>query len=485
MRNRHLLTALAIALTPALGAAQQSVASTTTVAPDSGKPAAETTAKPAPKKFDPTIINPAAASRAATQQPITIQHIRALDQRGLNVFETPKTDETPYNGFALQWGAAFTQDFQGLGHSNTAAPNLVAGVNQNQLIRVGHGFNNAMANLYINAQLAKGVRVAMTSYLSTRHHNETWVKDGYLLIDDSPIDIAPLNNLMKILTVKAGHFEINYGDQHFRRSDAGQSIYNPFVGNLIMDAFTTQVGGEVYLRSNGLMAMGGITNGEVRGTIQNPQKRSPAYLAKLGFDRQMNEALRVRLTGSMYAQYKSANGTLFSGDRGGSHYYDVMENVASSETAQAWSGKIKTKMTNKEVAWVVNPFVKLNGLELFGNVEKVKGRGPNTVEKTDRTWNQLAVDGVYRFLPGEPLFVGARYNTAKGTLPGVTVNGLAGAPLADLTVKRYAASAGWFITPGVLTKIEYVSQKYLDYPVNNQLNGGKFNGFMVEGSVAF
>jgi hypothetical protein len=142
-------------------------------------------------------------------------------------------------------------------------------------------------------------------------------------------------------------------------------------------------------------------------------------------------------------------------------------------------------MTDKEVAWVINPFVKYNGLELFGNVEQVKGRAAKTVETKDRTWNQLAIDGVYRFLPGEPLFVGARYNTAKGTLAGVTTTGVAGAPLADLTVKRYAASAGWFITPGVLVKGEYVNQKYLGFPINNQLNGGKFDGFMVEGAVAF
>ena len=270
MRNRHLLTTLAIALSPALALAQETtVASAQATSPETTAVAAKPAPK-APAKLDPTIINPQAAKRAATQQPIVVQHIRPIDQRGINVFESPKTDATPYTGFVLQWGAAFTQDFQGLGHTNTAAPNMVAGVNQNQLIRVGHGFNNAMANLYINAQLAKGVRVAMTSYLSTRHHNETWVKDGYLLIDDSPIDFIPLNNLMKILTVKAGHFEINYGDQHFRRSDAGNSIYNPFVGNLIMDAFTTQVGGEVYLRSNGLLAMGGLTNGEVRGTIRVP-----------------------------------------------------------------------------------------------------------------------------------------------------------------------------------------------------------------------
>ena len=70
-----------------------------------------------------------------------------------------------------------------------AAPKLVNNVNQNQLIDIGNGFNNASANLYVNAQLAPGIRVALTSYLSSRHHQETWVKDGYLLIDESPIDV--------------------------------------------------------------------------------------------------------------------------------------------------------------------------------------------------------------------------------------------------------------------------------------------------------
>ena len=52
---------------------------------------------------------------------------------------------------------------------------------------------------------------------------------------------------MQIATLRVGHFEINYGDAHFRRTDNGNAIYNPFVGNYIMDAFTTEIGGEVYL----------------------------------------------------------------------------------------------------------------------------------------------------------------------------------------------------------------------------------------------
>ena len=37
--------------------------------------------------------------------------------------------------------------------------------------------------------------------------------------------------LFEIVTVRVGHMEINYGDAHFRRSDNGNAMYNPFVGN--------------------------------------------------------------------------------------------------------------------------------------------------------------------------------------------------------------------------------------------------------------
>jgi hypothetical protein len=433
------------------------------------------TAKPAPAPVQPAqIMNPAAASRAATLQKITIQHIRALDQRGINVFETPKNDNVEYNGFVLSWGAAFTSQFQGLDHSNTAAPRVVAGVDQNQLIRLGHGFNNESANLYLNAQMAKGIRVSLTSYLSARHHNETWVKDGYLLIDDSPIKWEPLENLMQIITVKAGHFEINYGDSHFRRTDNGNAIYNPFVGNLIMDPFTTEVGGEVYARLGSVMLMGGVTGGEVRGQVTAPQRRAPSFLTKAGFDRQVSEDLRVRLTGSMYTTAHSANNTLYSGDRGGSRYFDVLENTVSDEKTQAWSGMIQPGLSDKITATVFNPFIKFRGLELFGQIEQAKGR--KNTETDDRTWNQLAGDVVYRFAPAEQLFVGARYNT---------VNGKFAATDPKVTVDRVQASAGWFITPGVLLKAEYVNQKYDGFLPTDQRNGGKFGGYMFEGVVAF
>ena len=415
---------------------------------------------------------PGASARAIPLQ-VTIEYYRPHDSRGLNIFESPKVQGVDYTGFELQWGAAFTQQFQALHHNNTTDPRIVAGVNQNQLANIGAGFNNAEANLFMNTQIARGIRVDLTTYLSTRHHTDTWVKDGYILIDGSPWEIPALDNLMKYLTLKVGHFEINYGDMHFRRSDGGNTMFNPLVGNLIMDAFTTEVGGELYYRQNGFLVMGGATGGEIRGTVTNPQGRAPTYLGKLGFDRQLNPDLRVRVTGSIYSTAKSLSNTLYSGSRTGSRYFWVLENTVATESGNAWSGDVQPGLGSKVNAWVVNPFIKFHGLELFGNAETAKGRNAN--ETSDRTWNQYAGEGVYRFCKDQ-FYGAARYNIVDGRFAGFT---------SDVKVERVEAGGGWFLTSMLMMKVEYVRQLYRDFPSTDIRNGGRFEGMMLEGVVSF
>jgi len=414
-----------------------------------------------------------------TAQQIPIQHYRPTDRRGVNVFEAPKTDAVPYDGFKLLLGGGFLQDFQSISHSNTAVAVSKTDANgkpynANELADIGAGFNNAVANLYLTAQLARGISVHMTSYLSSRHHSETWVKDGYLQIDESPLDVAALNTLFRYTTIKFGEMEVNYGDSHFRRTDNGNGIYNPFVGNLIMDAFTTEAGAEVYVQHNGLLGMVGASAGQLHPSVTNPGNRTPSFLGKVGFDRQLTPDLRFRLTGSVYTNRQSTEQNLFSGDRGGSRYYFVMENTQATETGNFRSGMLVPGMGYKMTSWVVNPFVKFSGLELFGLVEQVKGRA--ATETAERTWNQRAVDATFRFLPGEPLYVAARYNTVSGPLTGTTT---------DVGANRWQVAAGWYITDNILLKGEYITQKYNDFATNNILNGGKFNGFIFEGAVSF
>ena len=418
---------------------------------------------------------PKSTNSVSLYRPFDINHLRPADQRGVNMFEAPKEDQVPFSGFALSFGGAFTQEFQGLQHENRASAVVANGVNANQLIGIGHGFNNAVANLNVNAQLAPGIRVAMTSYLSARHHQESWVKDGYLLIDDSPIDNAFLKGIMKYTTLRVGHFEVNYGDSHFRRSDNGNSMYNPFVGNYILDDFTTEIGAEAYVRANGFMAMLGATGGEIHGQVTAPEKRSIGVVGKVGFDQSLGEDLRFRLTGSFYANNKAASSTLFTGDRGGSPYYDVLENTASTETANAWSGQVRPGFSNKVNAEVINPFIKIGGAEFFGNFETATGG--SFAEPKMRTIHQNVYEGLYRLGGSDQFYVGGRYNTLKGQLISKNYN--------DLTVKRYQVGGGWFVTPNVLGKLEYVNQKYYDFPGTDIRSGGLFKGFMVSGVVGF
>ena len=333
------------------------------------------------------------------------------------MFESPKEDTVSYNGFTLQWGAAFTQEMQSLQHHNTAQSVMVAGVNQNQLMAIGGGFNNAVANLYLDAQLARGIRVAMTSYLSSRHHSETWVKDGYFLIDASPIEQPLLDLLMHFATIKVGHFEVNYGDAHFRRTDNGQAMQNPFIGNLILDAFTTEIGGEGYLRVGPIIAMAGATGGEIRGQVTGPAQRSPAWLGKVGIDRQLAPDLRVRLTGSTYGSAKARSNTLYTGDRGGSPYFMVLENTLATETANAWSGNIRPGFANVVHSYMINPFVKYRATEFFGTIETATGKASTELRK--RTVRQIAGEGIARFGSADQLYVAARYNKVAGELAGI------------------------------------------------------------------
>ena len=153
-----------------------------------------------------------------------IQYFRHYDQRGINVFETPKEDTVVYDGLKLRIGAGFTQGFQSLQHSNGLADV------PSKLYEMGGGFPLAQANFNIDVQLYDGVRLNLVSYMSSHHHNEFWVKGGYLQIDKVKfLNSEFMDNLWKNLTLKVGHMEVNYGDAHYRRSDGGNTMWNPWI----------------------------------------------------------------------------------------------------------------------------------------------------------------------------------------------------------------------------------------------------------------
>jgi hypothetical protein len=443
----------------------------------------------------------------AQQQP-TIANLRSYDQRGINVFEDPKDSAATFDGLKVKFGAGFTQQFQNLKQKNPDALNNQTGAFSggvstpgNKLKVITAGFQTAQANLYLDVQLADGIRLNVTSYLSSKHHNESWIKGGYIQFDKLPFKGQIWDDIMKVTTLKVGHFEVNYGDEHFRRSDGGQALYNPFMEGNIMDAFSTEIGGEIYVRKNGWFGMVGATNGMIKGNVdslyaaQNPDgklHKSPTFLLKAGFDKKVTEDVRLRLSASYYGNQSSGGDVLYGGDRSGSNYQFVMEensanpsSTTGAGTPLAFSGRFNPGFSKKINAVMLNGFVKAHGLELFGTYETASGRTAR--ETSTRSANQFAVDAVYRFLKNENLFIGARYNAVSARLADNAAGTGAGAIAytGDVKVNRYAAAAGWFLTRNILLKGEYVIQQYKDFPVADYRAGGKFNGYVIEAVVGF
>jgi len=393
-----------------------------------------------------------------------LQYFRSPDQRGLNVFETPKDSLVPFTGVQVRVGGSNTLQFQALEHSNSGA----------EIFDITNNFNLATSNLDLDVQLHRGLRMHLRTYLSSRHHPQPYVKGGYIQIDRLDfIREGFMSDVMDKLTIKVGHMEINYGDAHFRRTDNGQAMLNPFVGNYIMDAFNTEVGAEVIFQSNGFLAMGSITNGRLNQSVVQPPpgqlSTDPSILGKIGYDRQLNEDLRVRLTGSVYHTGQTRVAYLYTGDRAGSRYYNILTN----ETSEFRTPRYNPGFNNQVTAFMVNPFVKYKGLEFFGLFENSMGKAQ--VEPDVRTVNHLGAELIYRVGAKERVFFGGRYNLVNGEHSDGN----------DIEITRINAGGGWFLTKNVLLKLEYVEQAYSGFAEGSVFHEGRFRGGMMEAVVSF
>ncbi len=408
----------------------------------------------------------------------SLDNYREPDKNGINVFESPKDTISTFDNVKVRIGGSSTLQYQALDHSNLNPTVIVEGAPATPyaLKKIGYNFNLATANLDLDVALYDGIRMHLRTYLSSRHHPEPYVKGGYFQIDKLDfIKEGFLENFMKYATIKIGHMENNYGDAHFRRTDNAQAIYNPFVGNLIMDAFTTEVGAELYLRKNGFIGMIGMANGKLNQSINKSADGTTggaSLLAKLGYDKQINDDLRFRLTGSLYNTGYVPNSYLYSADRAGSRYYGVM--IPATATSDNFrSGRYDPALKNQITAIMINPFIKYKGLEFFGTIETANGKG--NAEAEERKANQFAGELIYRFGNTENFYIGSRYN--KVDSEDVSGN--------DVEISRFQVAGGWFLTRNILLKVEYVNQKYDGFMDASNFSDGKFKGLMAEAVISF
>jgi len=256
-----------------------------------------------------------------------------------------------------------------------------------------------------------------------------------------------------------------------------------FVGNYVMDAFTTAPAFETLFRNKGILLMGAVTTGTLNPSLVGYSSFSrtytPYYIGKelafywkAGYDKEINDGLRVRATLSGYHASNNHFGSLYLGDRTGSRYYLVMNRVTNSAddvdpSENHLSGNWGPGFTDRDNSFMINLFTKYQGLELFATLERAKGT--SAFGGAGFTFKQYAFEGLYRFGKDENFFGGARYNYVNND--------------DNNSVARVQIGGGWFLTPYILLKAEYVDQNYNNF----SLYGGNagFNGLMIESTISF
>jgi hypothetical protein len=367
-------------------------------------------------------------------------------------FEKEQIDDQEFNNLKVKVGADFALQLQALDHEAPV-----------ELIDLKNNFNLPTANLNITADLAPGIQLYINNYMSSRHHNEAWVEGGYLTIDKMPF-LPSSDNLMKFLTIKAGVMMPNYGDAHFYRSNNAGVIDNPFVGNWIMDAYTTNPGLEIMYRNSGFLALVGTNNGRMNYGRGNDIGKDLVFNWKLAYDTDVTEDLRLRASLSGYHVGEGHSGsTLWDGDRAGARYYSVMQTAdAAGDNFRSgrWSpGANQTEMNS----YMANIFAQFYGLEVFGVYETMKGvRSGN-----DQNFTQTALQAIYRL---GSFYAGTRLNKVDNN--------------DGSTVSRTNLGGGWYMVDNVIIKLDYVIQKY-EGPAHGSIDSGKFNGIVLEAAISF
>ena len=110
-----------------------------------------------------------------------------------------------------------------------------------------------------------------------------------------------------------------------------------------------------------------------------------------------------------------------------------------------------------------NIFVQFHGLEVFGIYENMKG----ILNGDDQHFTQTALQAIYRI---GSFYAGTRLNKVSDN------NGS--------TINRTNIGGGWYMIDNILVKLDYVVQKYHG-SAHGDINGGKFNGVVLETAIVF
>ena len=391
--------------------------------------------------------------------------------------------------------------FQGL---SSAVPGGVASVDATTgaltypaATNIESGLILPTANFDISAKVLSGFNVKLQTMLASHHHNEAYVKGGYATIDNLDF-IAPgfLSSVMQNATLKIGVNDINYGDDQYRRTDNANVMKNPFINNLAVEGYLqgTHVEFLYRLPSLNAFAMVGVTNGQANPSDVSQTNSAPgsgssdryALYGKVGFDKQMNEDLRVRLTESVFFVEGINRLDLYSSDKAGDVVRQTFGSTGTAAQGAGWNiisafasgtelqANAAAKTTPDLLASKTNLFLKYQDTEFYGLYEIIDA---SDVFQKPLKATHYAVDLVQRF-SNDKFWLAARYENA------VQEYADAWNDFGDAELTQVQLAAGWYISKNAVAKLEYIDQERKNFSIYK--NGkGSFDGYMISASLSF
>lgn len=387
----------------------------------------------------------------------------------------PAKDTSVFTAPTIGWNADLTFNYQGLDQNY----DLFGKTGE---VSLQPGLSLPTANFDVNAKVMSGFNVKLETMFSSHHHNETYVKGGYATIDNLDFIVPGFaSDFMQNATIKVGVDDINFGDDQFRRTDNADVMRNPFIHNMGVEAYMQAPHIEVLYRlPANTFVMVGITNGQVnpddvtavdRNSTSGSSNR-PGLYGKIGFDSQINDDLRVRLTESVYTVHGTNKGSsLYSGDKAGTPSRKIFDDGTDTDFGALWNAL--SGFSDLTVS-KTNFFTRFQDTELYAMFEIADGADAKGV---DMAMNHYAVDLVQRF-HNDKFYAAARYEKAKLDYKEATND------LGDAEMTQWQVGLGWFLSKNAVAKLEYIDHERTN---NSSFVGGTadFKGYMISTALTF
>ncbi len=356
--------------------------------------------------------------------------------------------------------------------------------------RLRSGFQTAYGNMSFLADFNKQMELYFDIFLADKPHQDRLQGDeGYMLIRELPGpvgDIPLVKMVFEKINVKAGQFETDFGDSHYRRSNNAAVQRNALVGNPIIDPRATEVGMEIYTDEGALPFPVGAMAGFGSGTDTGDFKKGHQY--SLRGKLWGNPMEKLRTSASVYQVDHSGNSSsftnLFRANRSGGTFAGLFDDGTSPGDITPGQGK-RVFASQFDATWEGNP------VELYGNIGWFQDTDTNgiTVGTPTESWLYYTGEAIYRFTPR--LYAAARYSGASaGQLVSSASN--TGSVQSDGMAHRIEVGGGYWLAKTLLLKAEYVYQIYKGFSSSGSQVSGvdawrdpSFNGVITEVSFSF